>query len=83
MTQKISGYRELSPEDTALVNKIKAHANVTGDLWEEVRQHVTRSKYIPGTIPDTEPARWAAISRTDLQQGFMALVRAVTQPKGF
>lgn len=27
-----------------------------------------------------EPARWAAIAKTDLQTGVMALVRAVAQP---
>lgn len=27
-----------------------------------------------------EPMRWAAIGRTDIQQGVMALVRAVAQP---
>jgi hypothetical protein len=27
-----------------------------------------------------EPLRWAAIAKTDIQTGFMALVRAVAQP---
>ena len=79
----IKGYRTLSAEDVALINEIKEHALVTGALWEKVRLHVTRQKRMPGMIPDTEPARWAAISRTDLQQGYMALVRAVAQPEGF
>ena len=30
-----------------------------------------------------EPHRWAAISKTDLQTGLMALVRAVAQPAGY
>jgi len=29
-----------------------------------------------------EPARWAAIGKTDIQTGIMALVRAVAQPAG-
>lgn len=29
-----------------------------------------------------EPQRWAAIGRTDIQTGVMALVRAVAQPEG-
>lgn len=29
-----------------------------------------------------EPLRWAAIGRTDIQTGIMALVRAVAQPAG-
>lgn len=29
-----------------------------------------------------EPARWAAIAKTDIQTGVMALVRAIAQPEG-
>ena len=29
-----------------------------------------------------EPQRWAAIGKTDIQTGIMALVRAVAQPDG-
>lgn len=29
---------------------------------------------------EAEPARWAAIGKTDIQTGIMALVRAVAQP---
>ena len=29
---------------------------------------------------DAEPSRWAAIGKTDIQTGIMALVRAVAQP---
>ncbi len=31
---------------------------------------------------DAEPHRWAAIGKTDIQTGIMALVRAVAQPAG-
>ncbi|ENR2979769.1 hypothetical protein HZZ09_02455 [Acinetobacter nosocomialis] len=31
---------------------------------------------------DAEPLRWAAIGKTDIQTGIMALVRAVAQPTG-
>jgi len=40
----------------------------------------------PGSLPEldrlqlAQPARWAAIARTDIQTGVMALVRAVAQP---
>lgn len=83
MASDITGYRVLPEEDVDLINRIKAHANETYMLWEEVRLHVTRSKHVPGSIPDSEPARWAAIARTDLQQGYMALVRSIAQPAGF
>ncbi len=31
---------------------------------------------------EAEPLRWAAIGKTDIQTGIMALVRAVVQPAG-
>jgi hypothetical protein len=83
MSEPIKGYRSLDPADVELINRVKDHANATAALWEEVRQRVTRTKHVPGMIPDTEPARWCAIARTELQQGYMALVRAVAQPNGF
>lgn len=80
---EIRGYRSLSDEEVALINEIKAHAEATAALWEKVRAAVTRTERMPGTIPDTEPARWAAIARTELQQGYMALVRAIANPTTF
>lgn len=32
---------------------------------------------------DAEPLRWAAIAKTDIQTGLMALVRAIAQPTTF
>jgi hypothetical protein len=32
---------------------------------------------------DGADQRWVAIAKTDLQKGFMALVRAVAQPESF
>lgn len=32
---------------------------------------------------DAEPLRWAAIAKTDIQTGIMALVRAIAQPTTF
>ncbi|MEY5099619.1 MAG: hypothetical protein RJA36_2338, partial [Pseudomonadota bacterium] len=31
----------------------------------------------------TNPARWAALAQTELQTGYMMLVRAVAQPSTF
>ena len=33
-------------------------------------------------VDAAEPQRWAAIGKTDIQTGIMALVRAVAQPAG-
>lgn len=80
----ITGYRELSAEEIALMNEIKAKA-------EEVRELVERVARLPVTYKEgdaphtttTDPGRWASIARTELQQGFMALTRAVARPSTF
>lgn len=35
-----------------------------------------------GRFAAAEPLRWAAIGKTDIQTGVMALVRAIEQPEG-
>jgi hypothetical protein len=53
------------------MNAVKAHAEYIGTLVD----NLTR---------DTEmDQRWVAIARTHLQQGFMALTRAVAKPTTF
>lgn len=74
--RKISGYRELSQAEIDLINKIKLHGKVLGDLVEEVLAH---SKDAPSVV-GAEPGRWAALARTNFQIGVMELVRAVAQP---
>lgn len=86
---KITGYRQLSEQDAALMNEIKAHAEATRELVNRVRHHIEAelAKPLPeGHAPHsqvTHPARWAAEAQTDLQKGFMCLVRAVAQPSTF
>ena len=67
----ISGYRNLSAEEIAIINEIKAEGIRMKDL-------IDRVKNSPGADP-----RWTAIGTTDLQTGFMALVRAIARPTGF
>lgn len=67
----IKGYRDLSEEEIALMNDIKAIAEEVGILAERVKNTEGTDK------------RWASIGITDLQTGFMALVRAVAQPSSF
>ena len=67
----IKGYRDLSQEDLNAINVIKQHATTIGDL-------VTSLKTTPGF-----DQRWVSIGATELQQGFMALTRAVAQPTTF
>jgi hypothetical protein len=81
----ISGYRDLSKEEIDLMNEIKAMAEQVRELVNRV-QRLPEPTYGPEDAPHstvTHPARWAAIAQTDLQQGFMALVRAVARPSTF
>ena len=88
--RKIVGYRELTQEDIDLMNQIKAAGRELLQLQETVvkrnRDYADNLYFAPGSIPEldrleaAEPARWAAIARTDIQTGVMALVRAVAQP---
>ena len=69
----ISGYRDLSQEEINAMNTIK-------ELAEQVRILVDSIGDSNEFFIDT---RWQAIARTDLQKGFMALVRAVAKPETF
>lgn len=69
--RKIKGYRELSPEEIALMNTSKELAAAVGALVE--------------VLEKTEglDQRWLAIGKTDLQKGFMSVVRSIAQPTTF
>lgn len=67
----ITGYRTLSDEEVALINEIKAKADEVGQLVDKVN-----------AIGQTD-RRWSAVATTDLQKGFMSLVRSVAQPTSF
>lgn len=69
--QKIAGYRDLSEEEIALMNEIKAHGMDLSGLVDKVRA-------TPGI-----DGRWASIGATHLQEGLMALTRAVAKPETF
>lgn len=68
---KIIGYRELDEHDIALINTIKK-------LAEEVENEV---ESLVGYPPCDQ--RWLAIAKTDLQKGFMSLVRSIAKPNSF
>lgn len=69
--QKIKGYRDLTEEEIDLMNNVKEMANRVGDLVAAL-----------GTV-DSLDKRWLSIGKTNLQQGFMAVVRAIAQPESF
>lgn len=91
--RKISGYRELSQEEIDLMNRIKAKGAELLELQAEVVRHLDKQtgKFMDNPVSTgneynafmaAEPRRWAAIGKTDIQTGIMALVRAVAQPAG-
>jgi hypothetical protein len=75
--QKIIGYRSLAPEETALINECK-------HLAEQVGAFVEKLRLAPG-CPETGQVdqRWVSIGATQLQQGFMAVTRAIARPETF
>ena len=66
----IKGYRELSEAEIEIMNRIKEKGAEVGELLEWL------------SVADVD-GRWVSIGRTHLQQGFMALTRAVAKPDFF
>lgn len=95
--RKITGYRELSQQEIDLMNRIKAKGGELLELQYELLMHLTGQHLVKTDAANeggeeakdelerfkyAEPMRWAAIGKTDIQTGIMALVRAVAQPAG-
>lgn len=76
-TQKspIKGYRTLTDDETKLINEGK-------ELAEKVGEFVIRLEQLsdPAIEPDY---RWLAVGKTDLQKGFMAVIRSIAKPTTF
>lgn len=87
---KITGYRQLTPEEAALMNEAKAIGAVTENLVKRlIAYHLAQREQAFGLenspveldrIRDAEPARWLAMGRTDIQTGIMKIVRSIAQP---
>jgi hypothetical protein len=70
-TSRIRGYRELNETEITLMNAAKDKATEVGDICDALERTSDIDR------------RWLAIARTQLQQGFMALVRSIAKPKTF
>lgn len=85
--RKITGYRELTQDEIDLMNEIKALGAQFGELVDKVNavngalSNVDEDGH--AIVKDAEAFRWSAIARTHLQEGCMALTRAVAKPKFF
>ena len=71
MAEKIKGYRDLEPVEIEMINECKHLAILCGTLTDKLKNIVVTDK------------RWVAIGTTDLQTGFMALVRSIARPETF
>jgi hypothetical protein len=82
---KITGYRQLSEAEVALMNEGKALAEKCGAYIAKLRQHPdsmrTNASNALGEAPLDQ--RWISIGATDLQRGFMAVIRGIAQPTTF
>lgn len=95
--RKIIGYRDLSQEEIDLMNRIKAKGEQVRALVDELRavqsseetrlanneMHMTKEGVVAADADLSDARRWTSIAQTHLQQGFMALVRAVARPGSF
>ena len=67
----IKGYRELNAEEILTMNEIKARGEEISALVDLLRRS------------EEYDQRWISIGQTHLQQGIMALVRAIAKPETF
>jgi hypothetical protein len=74
---KITGYRQLSEDEVALMNEGKALAQQCGEYIAKLRGMNNHPS--PGPLDQ----RWISIGATQLQQGFMAVIRGIAQPETF
>lgn len=84
--RRISGYRDLNQSEIDLMNEAKAlEAQCLSFQRKVMRQLSDQEEH--GTpedkkrLQDALAHRWAQIGKTDLERGFMALVRAIAQPQ--
>lgn len=82
---KITGYRQLSEAEVALMNEGKALAEACGAYIAKLRGHSPSPDHDEPTLPANLPLdqRWISIGATQLQQGFMAVIRGIAQPTTF
>lgn len=69
--KKIKGYRDLSEVEIGAMNDCKQVAIGVGILCDKVAGM------------SSVDHRWVAIAKTDLQKGFMALIRSIAKPETF
>lgn len=86
---KITGYRQLSKGEVDLMNEGKALAEQCGAYIAKLRKHGDSARATVGAggvdaagLPLLDQ-RWISIGSTDLQRGFMSVIRGIAQPSTF
>ena len=69
--KQIKGYRDLTQEEINLMNEVKVKGAEIGKLIDQLE-----------SIQETDK-RWLEIGKTNIQQGLMAVTRAITKPDFF
>ena len=77
---KITGYRQLTEAEVALMNEGKALAEHCGAYIAKLRGAVIQRDGCPDSVLDQ---RWISIGATDLQKGWMCITRGIAQPTTF
>lgn len=84
--RKIKGYRELTQEEIDLMNEIKQKGKELEAMCDSLRNmtsEISESEEGGKLVRESEAFRWLSIGRTHLQQGIMAVTRAVAKPEFF
>lgn len=89
--RKITGYRDLSQDEIDLMNEIKLQGQALKELIGKVdyfllglaKEALEGNAELQQHLWDTEPNYWSSIAKRNLQQGLMALTRAVARPTTF
>ena len=69
--EKIKGYRDLSQEEIDAMNECKELAALCGKLVDKLN-----------AMEETDK-RWVSIGTTDIQKGFMSIIRSIAKPTSF
>ena len=83
---KVTGYRQLSAAEVKLMNEGNELAEICGTYIAKLRTHPQAKPDQSPTIGDAlQPLdqRWVNIGATDIQRGFMAVIRGIAQPTTF
>jgi len=74
----IKGYRDLSQEEIDLMNEGKELSAKVGEWIDKLEK-----AYFAIAIEQEPDPHWLAIGKTDLQKGFMAVIRSIAKPSTF